>query len=74
MSKADRRVDSAICLPLSGISHKLHAPERLGAHSSAGQSYRLITGWSLVRIQVGPPQFSDSRFNRLNSIGVEQIK
>jgi hypothetical protein len=55
MSKADRRVDSAICLPLSGISHKLHAPERLGAHSSAGQSYRLITGWSLVRIQVGPP-------------------
>ena len=25
------------------------------AHSSVGQSHRLITGWSLVRGQVGPP-------------------
>lgn len=40
-------------------SPKLQDPQsqiryRNGAHSSAGQSYRLITGWSLVRIQVGP--------------------
>ena len=75
MLQADRRVDSAVCLPLSGFSHKFpgvrsslpaklaagteaRAPERLGAHSSVGQSYRLITGWSLVRIQVGPPHLS----------------
>jgi hypothetical protein len=29
-------------------------PGSNGAHSSVGQSYRLITGWSLVRVQVGP--------------------
>ena len=86
MSKADRRVDSAICLPLSGFDHKIPvgraslpaknlagteacSPENRGAHSSVGQSYRLITGWSLVRVQVGPPQLSHSCFNRLNSIG-----
>jgi hypothetical protein len=91
MSKADRRVDSAICLPLSGFNHKLpggraslpaklaactetRAPERLGAHSSVGQSYRLITGWSLVRVQVGPPQLPYSRLNRLNSIDVGKIR
>ena len=33
------------------------------AHSSAGQSYRLITGRSLVRIQVGP-QGADSSVGR----------
>jgi hypothetical protein len=65
MSKADRRIDSAICLPLSGFAR---------AHSSVGQSYRLITGWSLVRVQVGPPQLPHSPFNRLNSIGVEKTR
>jgi hypothetical protein len=91
MSKADRRIDSAICLPLSGLDRKLlggraslpailtagteaRAPESKGAHSSVGQSYRLITGWSLVRVQVGPPQLPHSRFNRLNSIGVEKTR
>ncbi len=30
------------------------------AHSSVGQSHRLITGRSLVRGQVGPPNIADS--------------
>jgi hypothetical protein len=72
MLQADRRVDSAVCLPLSGCARNIpegraslpaniaagteaRAPKSARAHSSAGQSYRLITGWSLVRIQVGPP-------------------
>lgn len=59
MSKADRRIDSATCLPLSGFAR---------AHSSVGQSYRLITGWSLVRVQVGPSPLSHSHLIRLNSI------
>lgn len=76
MSKADRRINSATCLPLSGLDRKLlaRAYESKGAHSSVGQSYRLITGWSLVRVQVGPPQLLHSRFNRLNSFGVEKIR
>ncbi len=85
MSKADRRIDSATCLPLSGFDRKLlgaraslparvTAPESKGAHSSVGQSYRLITGWSLVRVQVGPPQLPHSRLNRLNSIDVGKIR
>jgi hypothetical protein len=71
MSKADRRVDSAICLPVSIFDRKLRSSQSQGAHSSAGQSYRLITGWSLVRIQVGP--LPHLHFCRLNSIGVEKI-
>ena len=83
MLQADRRIDSAVCLPLSGFARNLlggrvslpaklaagteaRAPESARAHSSAGQSYRLITGWSLVRIQVGPPYsllFISSRSN-----------
>lgn len=63
MIKADRRIDSATCLPLSALN-----PETLGAHSSVGQSYRLITGWSLVRVQVGPSQLPHSHLFRLNSI------
>ncbi len=99
MSQADRRVDSAICLPPSGlgavlkcfvasaaadkprhvfklcrreanVTNRKRSPFRhfdtayFGrAHSSAGQSYRLITGWSLVRIQVGPPHPHQLRLN-----------
>jgi hypothetical protein len=63
MAKADRRIDSATCLPLP-----VPNPKTLGAHSSVGQSYRLITGWSLVRVQVGPPQLPHSLLFRLNSI------
>ncbi len=91
MSKADRRIDSATCLPLSGFECKLaegrtslptklpvvteaHASESKGAHSSVGQSYRLITGWSLVRVQVGPPQLPYSHFHRQNSIDVGKIR
>ena len=76
MSKADRRINSAICLPLSGFDRKLlaRAYESKGAHSSVGQSYRLITGWSLVRVQVGPPQLPHSRLNHLNSIDVGKIR
>jgi hypothetical protein len=81
MIKADRRIDSATCLPLSAINcnfsgaraslpAKLVVTETKGAHSSVGQSYRLITGWSLVRVQVGPPSFrfkKDQEVQRENS-------
>jgi hypothetical protein len=79
MIKADRRINSATCLPLSALNcnfsgaraslpAKLAVTETRGAHSSVGQSYRLITGWSLVRVQVGPSQLPHSRLFRLNSI------
>ncbi len=31
------------------------------AHSSVGQSCRLITGWSQVRVLVGPSSFGENR-------------
>ena len=36
----------------------LEKSENQWAHSSAGQSHRLITGWSQVRILVGPPEYA----------------
>ena len=36
-------------------NEKMDAGSSCWAHSSVGQSHRLITGWSLVRGQVGPP-------------------
>jgi hypothetical protein len=36
-------------------NEKMNVCSSCWAHSSVGQSHRLITGWSLVRGQVGPP-------------------
>ena len=60
---ADRK--SAIANPLSSIRNPQSAIRNpKGPIAQPGQSYRLITGWSLVRIQVGPlpykKDFSDA--------------
>ncbi len=57
-----------ISLTLTLSSVKIYIVEKTRARSSAGQSRRLITAWSGVRIPPGPPSFCFLTLNPLQKI------